>query len=441
MHVSKYNIEHKLPDGRHILFNPLSGALDLANSTTLKALLAVKAGKGIDQNLVERLLARGYLYETEAQEAAALMKLRRTFRRLYNVKQRFVLIPNYTCNLRCTYCFEAERLRAESQLISQKVLRAAFAAIGKLQRTDGPTVTLYGGEPLLARQQQKDIIKQVITEAADRGWRLTITSNGTELEGYCDILDDIEHVQVTLDGPADVHDSRRIFADGSGSFWKIVRGVDAARAAGIRVIIRVNVDAGNIGSLPELADFISDHWHGIFCYLAPVKKFLSAKCAGCLPESDILMRIARLYKTHPKMRVLTLGGWQGLDTLMSLVRIGSLHPPQFVNCEGNINLHVLDLHGDIYPCSAVCGMRQYVVGNFWPRLRLNRAKLKLWRGRSIFSIPKCRDCRWALLCGGGCAILAAADGKGFFGHYCKPIERALRIGFEVYAEDLLNMTR
>ncbi len=68
----------------------------------------------------------------------------------------------------------------------------------------------------------------------------------------------IREVQVTLDGTADIHNSRRFLKGGDGTFDRIVRGIDAALANKIDINLRMVIDKENIDNLPDLAQFAID---------------------------------------------------------------------------------------------------------------------------------------------------------------------------------------
>ena len=70
---------------------------------------------------------------------------------------------------------------------------------------------------------------------------------------YRDVL---SYIQVTLDGERKIHNKRRVFHDGSGSFDAIWQNIRLALEKQIEVYIRVNVDSDNLESLPAVADLI-----------------------------------------------------------------------------------------------------------------------------------------------------------------------------------------
>ena len=67
----------------------------------------------------------------------------------------------------------------------------------------------------------------------------------------------VTRVQVTLDGPAAIHDQRRPMRGGQPTFDKILRNLKAIKGL-IDVVIRVNLDEGNRAHVPELARLLAD---------------------------------------------------------------------------------------------------------------------------------------------------------------------------------------
>ena len=49
------------------------------------------------------------------------------------------------------------------------------------------------------------------------------------------------------------------------------------------------------------------------------------------------------------------------------------------------------------------GKKQYAIGTFYPEFNFDEDKKDIWQKRDIFSIEKCRTCRFSPICGGGCA--------------------------------------
>lgn len=119
-------------------------------------------------------------------------------------------------------------------------------------------VTWYGGEPTL----RLDIVRKLSSRLREICHRLGVQYGaGMITNGY--LLDELtledldaialNSVQVTLDGPRDVHSSRRPLRTGGDTYDRIVANVRRIAAAGHRrVSLRVNLDSLNVSSVIPL---------------------------------------------------------------------------------------------------------------------------------------------------------------------------------------------
>jgi len=136
------------------------------------------------------------------------------------------------CNLRCRYCSYTDVTNKKQRRHSTKYMTFALAKKGidffLDHSIDKETINIgfYGGEPLL----EFDLLKKVVTYAEgiaiDKKLTFSITTNGTLItEEIMEFF--INHdirLSVSLDGPQEVHDSNRRFAnDDSGSFRKVIK--------------------------------------------------------------------------------------------------------------------------------------------------------------------------------------------------------------------------
>ncbi|HSS51804.1 MAG TPA: radical SAM protein, partial [Thermoanaerobaculia bacterium] len=68
-------------------------------------------------------------------------------------------------------------------------------------------------------------------------------------------------------------------------------------------------------------------------------------------------------------------------------------------------------------------------------LELRGDQTQLWHSRTVASNPVCRRCRYALHCGGGCAILALNQNGAFNSNYCDGFANRFRASVaEAYLE-------
>ena len=124
------------------------------------------------------------------------------------------------------------------------ILFRALEEITRKRKAPGAQIELSGGEPLLLRNYE--LIDSILKFASERNYPVGIVTNGTNLPQSSPLLekyrDSIGNVQITIDGPAPIHNKRRKFVSGEGTFEKIVKGVDLFLDLGIPTVMRVNVD-------------------------------------------------------------------------------------------------------------------------------------------------------------------------------------------------------
>jgi MoaA/NifB/PqqE/SkfB family radical SAM enzyme len=88
------------------------------------------------------------------------------------------------------------------------------------------SITLGGGEPLI-----RDDIGEIVKRVKNKGVECGMNTNGTLIPVRLKELKSIDMVTVSIDGPREMNDANR----GSGSFEKIMAGIDAVLEAGIKV--------------------------------------------------------------------------------------------------------------------------------------------------------------------------------------------------------------
>jgi len=139
------------------------------------------------------------------------------------------------CDLRCRYCMAEDMrfLAADRLMAIEEIAEIADAFIARGVRR----IRLTGGEPLVRRgvTELARRIGQRLGEGLDE---LTLTTNGTRLDAEAEALAGagVERVNVSLDS-RDPETFRHITR--TGHVAKVLCGIGAARAAGLRVKINM----------------------------------------------------------------------------------------------------------------------------------------------------------------------------------------------------------
>lgn len=149
----------------------------------------------------------------------------------YHSKNRIegiILQVTQNCNLRCSYCTYSGgyvNRKHNNKRMSQKTAKEGIDFLIKHSRDcDELSIGFYGGEPLLEFDLIKYCVDYVKETVEDRIVRFNLTTNGTLLNR--DIIDFFKKnnisIMVSLDGPSEIHDKNRRFADNNNGSFDII---------------------------------------------------------------------------------------------------------------------------------------------------------------------------------------------------------------------------
>jgi len=448
MYVSKYNLIFDV-EGRaeKIVINPLSKSIDVVDGDETE-LLALSKGrrslKKMADSDLEYLLERGYIFDSAQDEESLLYeKLKKDDEEEYPYD--FLLYPTFHCNFRCVYCFQKENPRT-STMISKEYIDKAFEAMEtinrKLKGESRPLLYLFGGEPLLRGRRAEETVRYILSMAQNKEYRVGIITNGSNVSSYSCMLKKygVGLIQVTLDGPKHIHDIRRIYANGKGTFDDIVEGIESIIESEIRILIRVNLDSQNIDYLPEFADFVLDSgWDKdkVVVFAGPYRDLLCRSYEHQLPEHVMLKRVFSFYEENPQTKIISLVGWPGVDYILQFLQRKELPPPRVSYCIANYGRFGFDAEGYVYACGNAAGNRKYAIGTFYPEFQLYEDKMRMWRKRRFIAMSECQGCNIALLCGGGCTLQSFLKHEGKK-PFCPEILENLKIVLTHYFDKLVG---
>jgi cyclic pyranopterin phosphate synthase len=250
------------------------------------------------------------------------------------------------CDLRCAYCMpEAMRFLPRADLLSLAELdRLASAFIRQGVRK----LRLTGGEPLV-RKGVIDLVaslsRHLKSGALDE---LTMTTNGTQLAEHAEALaaHGIERINVSLDtlDPATFSRITR-----GGKLEQVVAGIDAARAAGLKV--KLNTVALRHDNLDEVTDLVAwahaRHCDISFIEVMPLGEVEAQRIDQHVPLTEVRARIeARWPLTDLALR--TSGPARYAQTAAGH-RIGFITPLSHNFCD-QCNRVRLTCTGQLYLC-------------------------------------------------------------------------------------------
>jgi len=271
---SRYNIAVPADDGVDmLLFNSATRSLLRVDHETFDAVRplfhhgtrglardhAAALPVDLDAELGAALEDGGFVVPLALDEVGVL---RRTFEDWRSSRDlAFTIGMTMACNFACPYCFEEHRPEHMTRETADAVVAFVVARI-TLAQARSVHVNWFGGEPLLNVDVLCELSSRLRAEAARAGAiyeSMAITNGALLTRSVAERLaaSGVGLVQVTLDGPRDVHDARRPFKGGQPSFDRIVGNLREVGDA-IRVIVRVNVDRENHPRVGELVDALAD---------------------------------------------------------------------------------------------------------------------------------------------------------------------------------------
>ena len=436
MRTSTYEIFLPLIDGKEeeikdktLLINGLYGAMDVLNKEDADK---IKGGdfKGLPLALRERLMLRGHLTcKDKEAELADLKLMGRIYRTIFSRSGvGLVIMPTYDCNFRCPYCFERHRLCKGQEWLNMnmtpEMIDTIFRAL-KDYKERGYKIggcTLYGGEPLLAKNIET--VRAICQHCKELGLEISAITNGYDLEDFLDLMDEFKFksLQITVDGVGPVNDRRRIHKDGGGSYEKILKNIDLALKHSINVSMRVNVSRENLHGMKDLVDDLKargfegrEHFS---YYFKAVND--DDHPANTVSEKEIIDEILRMgFTTEDAIERQSQysGLAHGMQTLMKKESFPEFNP---CYCGSEGGMMVIDPFGRVYPCWDIVAMEDTVVGyadKESGRIVWNFDKAK-WRTRTSDLMEECQSCPYAFICRGGCASRAKAKHGSYFKEAC-----------------------
>ena len=176
-----------------------------------------------------------------------------------------IILPTEKCNFRCTYCYEDFNI---GQMSSGLVNATKKLIASRVNDLDALSISWFGGEPTLALPVVLDITStaRLIFEQQSKQFSSHMTTNAYLLNRETFLLlinAGVSSFQISLDGPADVHNKTRLRADGKATFdvlWSNLLQMASLAKNGcnnFKVRLRIHYDLNTATELPPLIDMIA----------------------------------------------------------------------------------------------------------------------------------------------------------------------------------------
>lgn len=430
MKPSFYNVFFPF-DGQYILFNTLRGSIFVIDSE-IKAILEKHDVSILSEDYKDIFRDNGILVDDKLNEQD-------TYRLMYEGSKfdttatSLHVITTYACNLSCTYCYEGKG-ELESNKMDEKTAKCVIKFIKNLTENNNSTLLrtrLFGGEPLknmpinllIARELSKWCEESSIhfsINAITNGTLLTAQNVENLAQYHCSFL-------VTVDGPKEIHDQRRMYKTRTGTFDDIIEGLHRVKDANRGIVIRINVDKTNRDHIVSLFEFLKDE--GFNNAVISIKSVInmSPACLSynyCMPDSGGVQIISNLYSTARALNFKT--------------EDPEKPSPQSTCSAHRTSYFTIDPYLRLFKCAILPPYKKNSVGtvNLEDSTPIFNHINVDFLSRDVFAVDECRACQFLPLCRGGCpAEIFETQGTTHSSVCRKP-------GFStVLQENLINLVR
>ena len=253
MKLSIYNIESKIEEGLLIFNSKTSGILFLNDEYAIEYdKLKNVCNDCKKEDLIKEMKRCGMLVPDSTLEAEKVIVENNVNKYAHNID--FTIATTMNCNFACPYCYEdGVRYNTMNKETADKTIEFI---LNQVDKNTPLSIFWYGGEPLLDLKHIRYITEK-LKEHSDKyeSYSASIVTNGyllTKDVAYQLKKLDIDNVQITLDGPAKIHNERRYLKAGKKpTFETILKNVkDCCEILNIN--IRANVDKTNMSCVDEL---------------------------------------------------------------------------------------------------------------------------------------------------------------------------------------------
>lgn len=430
--ASKFNYIFNAEDGTGLAFNATTSGLAKLAPDKAKIVNNILADpNGYDFNTpekkdIKKKLEQGrFLVEAKENEVDRL-KVRNRSDRFNTQTFGLTVAPTLACNFRCKYCYET----AKPGMMKPAVEKALVKMVNEQMRhAKSLNVTWFGGEPLLALKAIERLTNKfkISCKKNKAQYSASIVTNGylwtrpvaLKLKRW-----GATSVQITLDGPRDIHNERRPLAGGKGSYDRILENVDKTHDI-IPINIRVNTDKTNAAKVLELLDDIKARGlkDKIKVYFAQVESYTDA-CANisgsCYSSQEYSALEVGLYRQAiAKGFAITryprpiLGGYCTADRISAMV---------------------VAPNGLLFKCwNQISSDESNAVGNLLKKTMdpEHRVNLEKWLAWDPFEKKECPTCNILPLCMGGCPYNAMRHNKDQETGHCA--------SWKYHLQDMLNL--
>lgn len=387
--------------------NPEHTPETLRSEATLKHVLDELQDKYSKEELADALedvialSEAGQLFTKDTYEAyIGAVKSRKTV-----VKALCIHIA-HDCNLACKYCFAEEgeyhgRRALMSYEVGKKALDFLIANSGNRKNLE---VDFFGGEPLMNWQVVKDLVAygRQQEKLHDKHFRFTLTTNGVLLNDEVQefVNKEMDNVVLSLDGRKEVNDRMRPFRNGSGSYDLIVPKFQklADSRNQDKYYVRGTFTRDNLDFLKDVLHFADLGFEQI-----SIEPVVGEDTDFYSIRKEDLPQIFDEYDKLAKVMIEREKEGKGFNFFHFMIDLdgGPCVAKRLSGCGSGTEYLAVTPWGDLYPCHQFVGEEKFLMGNVDEGITRPEIADE-FRGCSVYSKDKCKNCFAKFYCSGGC---------------------------------------
>ncbi|MGD2250716.1 MAG: SPASM domain-containing protein [Candidatus Methanofastidiosia archaeon] len=397
MKPSCYNLYIPLKNNHYILFNTFTTAIFFVDEELKTAIQ--NDPSSIPEKAVPDFKKEWVLIDDDFNERDVIT-VKRNESVFNSPYLSFTILTTTNCNLDCPYCFEKKGTTTMDTSTCERVIECIKKFIAKYRPIE-LNIRIFGGEPLLYMDPMVTVLDYFTGYCTEHSVDFTadITTNGTLLTQ--DVMTQLEKypmgvAQVTLDGPKDMHNKKRIYKNGKGTYEDIISALHILKDSFMELKVRINVDSTNKDAIPILLDDLKERGlGGILVYFGIVRP-LSPECEAydksCMTDLETSHVIPVLWKAALQ---------RGFQVPLKVT-------PNLVGCGmQSASAYTIGLDGYIYKCVTKVGHPEQSVGHVHAEDMPHWSpEYYTWLSRNPLEFSECKSCIYFPLCGGGCPMIA-----------------------------------
>lgn len=375
--------------------------------------------------------------------------------------KQLILELTGACNLRCKYCIYSSSVKSFREFNAESMTKETIKkSIDYLKKhgDDEVFISFYGGEPLIRFDLMKYAIEYAVEQIVNKELHFGFTTNLTlmtkEIAEYLVRIPNLSIV-CSVDGPEDIHDVSRVYANGNGTYKDVMKGLSILKEELDKVCnpsVTINFNA--VYMVPykeEKLNRIDENFkklcriteHSSYNITYPTSGTIPKELEEIIPRTgdtsmwDWMVNMTKECDSLEKLK--DRGIVDSLITLHDriLTEKASTTIPMNACCTPGTRRLYIDTKGDMYVCERI--NKSPKIGNIHQGFDVETIIEKYYYEYSDKSIKHCSNCWAAKMCPFCYADRMTEDGISEEAHiHCEEVRLHLKKQFSFYHEILEN---